>query len=162
VSQITYEQAIDFCRRLSQLAGVPVTLPTEAEWEYACRAGTGTAYSAGSSVADLDRVAWYDGNSSGRVHPVGEKPGNAWGLHDMHGNVWEYCADFFEDPEAIDGTDPVGERRDWRGAMRGGGWMHGAADCRSARRLVSDDMFGGAGLRIRVDTTETGSAEAAR
>ncbi|MEO5558146.1 MAG: formylglycine-generating enzyme family protein [Dokdonella sp.] len=148
VSQITYAAALDFCVRLSRATHLDVHLPTEAQWEYACRAGTRSCYCSGPEESDLDRVGWYDGNSQGRVHPVGQKQPNAWGLYDMHGNVWEYCADFIDDYATMAVTDPHGPAAARRGAMRGGGWIHGAEYSRAATRLISDDMFGGAGLRI--------------
>jgi formylglycine-generating enzyme required for sulfatase activity len=148
VSQITFAEALEFCRRLSAAAGADVGLPTEAQWEYACRAGTDTPYWSGSGEEDLARVGWYSANAGDGAQPVGLKPANPWGLHDVHGNVWEYCADFVDDYAAMAEVDPIGRVTGARGAMRGGGWMHDAADCRSARRLISDDMFGGAGFRV--------------
>jgi formylglycine-generating enzyme required for sulfatase activity len=150
ISQITYADALEFCRRLSGASNREVHLPTEAQWEYACRAGTETRYYSGSTEADLKRVAWYCENSAGKAHPVGQKQPNAWGLYDMHGNVWELCADFIDDYATMVSTDPVGRQTPSHGAMRGGGWMHGPKDCRAAIRLISDDMFGGAGFRIAV------------
>ena len=151
VSQITYAEALEFCRHLSSAANVDVRLPTEAEWEYACRAGTQERYCSGSAEAELGRVAWYSGNSQGKAHPVGQKQPNAWGIYDMHGNVWEYCADFIDDYATMASTDPVGRVTPRHGAMRGGGWMHGSEECRAATRLISDDMFGGAGFRIALN-----------
>lgn len=148
VSHITYADAGEFVRRLSDITHVPVRLPTEAQWEYACRAGTRTRYYSGASEANLGLAGWYSGNSEDKPHPVGQKQPNAWGLYDMHGNVWEYCADLIDDYATMPDLDPVGRTTPRRGAMRGGGWMHGAEDCRAATRLVSDDMFGGAGFRI--------------
>jgi formylglycine-generating enzyme required for sulfatase activity len=92
-------------------------LPTEAQWEYACRAGTGSTF-----AGDLDEMAWYDENSGSKTNPVGTKKANAWGLHDMHGNVWEWCSDRY--------GDYVGSFR----VNRGGSWLDGAARCRSATR----------------------------
>lgn len=151
IRQVTYADALEFVRRLSDIADVEVRLPTEAQWEYACRAGTQTRYSSGSSVADLDKVGWHAENSEGKAHPVGQKLPNAWGAHDMHGNVWEYCADFIDDYATMASTDPVGRLTPRRGAMRGGGWMHGPEECRSATRMISDNMFGGAGFRIALN-----------
>jgi formylglycine-generating enzyme required for sulfatase activity len=151
VAQVSYRDAVRFCEQLSALAAVRVRLPTEAEWEYACRAGTTTRYWSGDGEADLSRAGWYRGNSDDRAHPVGTKPANPWGLMDMHGNVWEYMSDYIQDFDQLAAVNPVGSRSDRRGAMRGGGWMHEAADCRAATRLVSSDRFGGAGLRIAVD-----------
>ncbi len=148
VSDITYNDAQEFCRRLSKATNLDARLPTEAQWEYACRAGTRTPYYSGHTEADLARVAWYSGNSQATAHPVGEKQPNAWGLYDMHGNVWEYCADFISDYATMASIDPVGRISPRHGAMRGGGWMHDFEDCRAATRLMSDDMFGGAGFRV--------------
>jgi formylglycine-generating enzyme required for sulfatase activity len=151
VSQLPYADVLEFCRRATVAAEVRVRLPTEAEWEYACRAGTQTRYSSGSTEADLARAAWYSANSEQRAHPVGQKEPNAWGLYDMNGNVWEYCADWIDDYATMPGTDPVGRVSPHHGAIRGGGWMHGPSECRCATRLISDDMFGGVGFRIAVD-----------
>ncbi len=101
-----------------------MVLPTEAQWEYAARAGEAGRVSGGT----LDEVAWYDGNSGSETHPVGTKKPNAWGLHDMIGNVSEWCADCYES-ELEGGVDPRGA------ASRGGGWNDNAYYCRVASRL---------------------------
>ncbi len=155
--QILYRQAVEFCRRLSTAAGVAVLLPTEAQWEYACRAGTQTRFYTGDSEADLGRAAWYRANSGGRPHAPGEKAPNAWGLYDMLGNVWELCWDFLRNPDSTPTVDLVGIESDSFGGMRGGGWMDPPEACRAARRSRSNDMFGGAGIRI-VLNPEAGSA----
>jgi formylglycine-generating enzyme required for sulfatase activity len=149
VDQVKFHQALTFCEKLSSAAKLTVTLPTEAQWEYACRAGTRTRFYSGQAVKDLERVAWFRDNAEEKSHPVGEKEPNPWGLYDMHGNVWEFCRDFLP-AGPISSTDPVGEREDKRGAIRGGGWMNDAADCRSACRMRSNDNFGGTGIRIVV------------
>lgn len=154
VSQITYANALEFCQRLSTASNIEVRLPTEAQWEYACRAETQTRYHSGQTEAELAGVGWYSENSEGKAHPVGQKQPNAWGLYDMHGNVWDYCADFIDDYATMSDTDPVGRVTPRYGAMRGGGWMHGHENCRAATRLISDDMFGGAGFRIAVNVSQ--------
>ncbi len=120
-------------------AGEAFSLPTEAQWEYACRAGTTTALNNGMDLTtedgacpNLDEVAWYWENSGGKTHPVGLKKANAWGLHDMHGNVWEWCLDGYHDY-------PPGPLVDPRGAgsgpvHRGGSWGEDARYCRVASR----------------------------
>jgi len=106
-------------------------LPTEAEWEYACRAGTTTAYNTGDTISADD--AWYSANSGSKTHEVGLKPANAWGLYDMHGNVWEWCWDWYGS-SLSDGTDPVGPGLGSSRVKRGGGWCDVAQNLRSACR----------------------------
>ncbi|MGH7132977.1 MAG: formylglycine-generating enzyme family protein [Phycisphaerales bacterium] len=98
VTNITWDEATDFCKKLSTREKETYRLLTEAEWEYACRAGTTTAYSFGNSAATLGEYAWYNANSGGRVHSVRGKKPNPWMLYDMHGNVREWCSDWFVDP----------------------------------------------------------------
>ncbi len=113
----------------------PDAFPTEAEWEYAARAGTQTAWSCGADVACLDEVAWYVSNSRDTTHPVGEKAANAWGLYDMHGNVWEWVWDWHADDYYADGqVDPTGPVAGARRVSRGGGWFSGAPWLRAAYR----------------------------
>jgi formylglycine-generating enzyme required for sulfatase activity len=149
--QVTFASAIEFCSRLSAMTGIGIELPTEAQWEYAARAGTSTPFYSGSSSADLDKIAWYDKNSGGTIHPVGLKQPNTFGLYDMMGNVWELTADFLGPYSDISDQDPTGQLKR-RGAMRGGAWNSGLEDVRAAKRLISDPMFGGAGMRIAVNT----------
>ena len=139
VETVSWEEAVAFCRKLSELpeerkAGRVYRLPTEAEWEYACRAGTDTKYSFGDAEGQLDAYGWYDKNSGGKTHPVGQKQPNAWGLHDMHGNVWEWCSDWYGEYPRGGVTDPQG----WSGGSnrvnRGGSWNNTARNCRSANR----------------------------
>ncbi len=151
IDQISHAMAFEFCRELSRRMNVEVTLPTEAQWEYACRAGTTSRFCAGDRSEDLDRVGWYRGNSGETVHEVGRKAPNAWGLYDMHGNVCEHCLDHLPSLEVAADRDPRGTVNERKGAMRGGGWMHGAEHCRAATRLMSSDRFGGVGIRIAIN-----------
>ncbi len=111
-------------------------LPTEAQWEFACRAGTTTPYYGGESADDVDQYGWSDPNSGGKTHPVGKLKPNAFGLYDMQGNVWEWCADLFAkdyyDQAPVD--DPSGPSAGLERAFRGGGWSYGPWRCRSAYR----------------------------
>jgi len=139
VEQMTWDQALEFCRKLSALpaekaAGNVYRLPTEAQWEYACRAGTTTKFSFGDEESDLGDYAWYDDNSDDKTHPVGSKLPNAWGLYDMHGNVWEWCQDWYGDDPSGAVTDPTGPADGSYRVNRGGGWRDGAEYCRSADR----------------------------
>ena len=107
-------------------------LPTEAEWEYAARAGTsGDRYS-----EDLDSIAWYEGNSGDRTHPVGQKSPNAWGLHDMLGNVWEWVQDWTGDYPGGSVTDPQGSGSGSNRLARGGSWFRNAGICRAPVRTI--------------------------
>jgi formylglycine-generating enzyme required for sulfatase activity len=139
VEQVTWDEAVEFCARLSDLpaekrAGRVYRLPTEAEWEYACRAGTTTAYSFGNDQGQLSNYGWWKVNSGGASHPVGLKKPNPWGLYDLHGNVWEWCQDWRGDYLSPQITDPVGRSSGERRVNRGGSWEQVARTCRSACR----------------------------
>lgn len=110
-------------------------LPTEAEWEFACRAGTSTRYNSGNDDDGLAESAWHSANAGGKLHPVGEKKPNAWGLHDMHGNVWEWCQDRYGPLPGGKVTDPCGAVAGLNRLLRGGSWGVAAARCRSAYRV---------------------------
>jgi uncharacterized protein (TIGR02996 family) len=140
VTRISWHEAGTFCRRLSRWIGRPARLPSEAEWEYACRAGTRTPFCNGSGLEALRQVGWcsYDGawDGSGGTRPVGEFRANSWGLHDMHGNVWEWCSDWYGDScyRGSPAIDPAGPDRGEQRAMRGGSWRGGPWFCRCAER----------------------------
>ena len=134
---------VDFCRRLSDAEkGVEYRLPTEAEWEYACRAGTTTAYSFGDDVSRLGEYAWYRGNSGNTIHPVGELKPNAWGLFDMHGNVWEWCQDRYgkyETEQVL--VDPKGPASGSLRVLRGGSFTDQAVGVRAAYRYYDGPPY---------------------
>ncbi len=143
VESVSWLDAVEFCKKLSDLpeekaAGRVYRLPTEAEWEYACRAGSKSAYSFGESSKSLGDYAWFDGNSNNQTHPVGEKKANAWGLYDMHGNVWEWCSDWYGGYDNNSVSDPVGSREGSFRVIRGGSWLDDAAYCQSAIRYRID------------------------
>lgn len=126
-----------FCKWLSDTEHRQYRLPTEAEWEYACRAGTTTTYNTGNGIAALAAAGWYGGNSGGMVHPVAQKAPNAWGLYDMHGNVWQWCSDSYSDYSDKDAVDPTGGTTGRRIA-RGGDRNTGPEGCRCASRRHAD------------------------
>jgi len=156
--RISWRNAVEFCRRLSKMTGHTYRLPTEAEWEYACRAGTSTPFHYGDTLT-TDLVN-YVGEHTYQSEPkgvyrhvstdVGSFPPNAFGLYDMHGNVWEWCADNWHNDYVgapTDGSAWENGNRDADRVMRGGSWHEPPVNCRSATRLKmnaneSDDFFG--------------------
>ena len=147
VEQVSWNDAKEFCRRLSQMTGREYRLPSEAEWEYACRAGT-----TGDYAGDLDAMAWYDKNSGSQTHPVGQKQPNGFGLYDMLGNVSEWCEDYYHSSYAgapTNGSAWLSGDSSFR-VLRGGSWVSGAASLRSAyrNRFVPGDSNYLIGLRV--------------
>jgi formylglycine-generating enzyme required for sulfatase activity len=156
VTDVSADNALKFCNKLSKAAGFEpccdektgkcdltkngFRLPTEAEWEYACRAGTSTLFNAGDKESDLSNEGWYVGNSGGKTHPVAQKAPNAWGLYDMHGNVFEFCYDGY--PEVYnyktypqkDVVNPINSEEFNLRIIRGGGWFSEPFSCRSFTR----------------------------
>jgi formylglycine-generating enzyme required for sulfatase activity len=142
VEQVSWNDAQAFIRKLNQKEGTgKYRLPTEAEWEYACRAGSTTAFANGGITEtecghdpNLSRMGWYCGNSGKKTHSVAQKEPNAWGLDDMHGNVWEWCQDRYGDYPTGHVTDPTGPRTGKYYVVRGGSWRYFARFVRSASR----------------------------
>jgi formylglycine-generating enzyme required for sulfatase activity len=164
VDGVTWNDAQEFCQRLSEKTGMNFRLPTEAEWEYACRAGTRTAYSFGNDASKLGAYAWFEDNSEEtnmaaplawwqagpKSKPVATKRPNAWGLYDMHGNVFEWVQDRYGSYPSGAATDPQGARIGLLRVARGGEWSAPALGCRSAFRIggPSDASSDGLGFRV--------------
>jgi formylglycine-generating enzyme required for sulfatase activity len=157
VERVTWEEANEFCRRLSAMVGKTYRLPTEAEWEYACRAGSTGLWSFGDDERSLQRFAWYDENARQATHAVGTRKPNAWGLHDMHGNVWEWCADWYSASAYAggDATDPSGPASGEARVMRGGSYGALGPACRAANRFYTtpDQRLFATGLRVVLEGT---------
>ena len=129
VENVSWDDCQSFVRKVNSAQSCGARLPTEAEWEYACRAGSTGAYAGNGNLNDM---GWYGENSGSETHPVGQKQANAWGFHDMHGNVWEWCNDFGD--YGGDTTDPTGPTSGGTRVLRGGGWNGNVRGCRSAFR----------------------------
>jgi formylglycine-generating enzyme required for sulfatase activity len=164
VETVSWDDANDFCKLVSQHAKCSkepeqkwlVRLPTEAEWEYACRAGTTTTYYSGDKETDLELVGWYNNIKSDMcTHPVGQKKANAWGLYDMHGNVWEWCQDWYGDYLSDILTDPPGPAKGPGRVWRGGSWASDPQNCRCASRDRHNpgDRDDNAGFRMVVNAS---------
>ena len=144
VEKVSWIEANEFCGKLTDELRQrkllsdkeTIRLPSEAEWEYACRAGTATRYSFGDKVEELGDYAWFTGNAKGNDPPVGKKKPNAWGLYDMHGYVWEWTQDAWH--PSYEGVPADGSAREIKDAKervaRGGAWTEKAENCRSATR----------------------------
>jgi formylglycine-generating enzyme required for sulfatase activity len=156
VEQMRWSDAVRFCNARSEAEGLEpcydlntwkcnfdatgYRLPTEAEWEYACRAGTTTAYFFGDDESKLKAYAWYQDNSGGRPRPVGQKPANPWGLYDMHGNVWEWCSDWYGAYQEGSVTNPQGPSRGSVHVFRGGSMGDLQYHLRSSYRIPWKDI----------------------
>lgn len=139
VDSVSWDYAQRFLKTLNQRYGETIfALPTEAQWEYACRAGTTTAYSFGDDPALLDDYAWYALNAQSTTHVVAAKRPNPWGLYDMYGNVWEWCQDFWGDYKADGAVDLTGPKNGSYRVLRGGSWDSSARYVRSASRIPND------------------------
>ncbi len=161
VESLTFDDAREFCKQLSNSTGMTVRLPREAEWEFACRAGSDSAYYTGESESDLGKVGWYKGNSGGKTHDVGLFEPNAFGLYDMHGNVLEWCEDRYL-PYRIGGVvdEPAEDSNamtQWH-VMRGGCWYTSAITCRSRNRCAMEDKMAleYTGMRIVIEPGQLG------
>jgi formylglycine-generating enzyme required for sulfatase activity len=133
VINVSWNDANEFCKWLSGIIGKKVHLPTEAQWEYACRAET-----TGERYGKLEDIAWYGDNSNRRTHPVAQKQPNAYGLYDMLGNVWEWCNDYYGKYPNKSVTNPTGPKYGPLRILRGGGWLNDGRYARSAYRCGSD------------------------
>ena len=143
VDSVKWDDAMEFCRKLSQKEGLTYTLPTEAQWEYACRAGTKTRFSFGDSDSELENYAWYRGNTQG-THPVGQKKPNAFSLYDMHGNLFEWCSDWYDSDYYKNSpvVDPTGPSSGGYRVVRGGTWRGHARGCQSSFRGRLEPDYG--------------------
>jgi hypothetical protein len=152
VENVSWNDAQEFCQKLSDKTGKKYRLPSEAEWEYACRAGTQTHYYFGDNADLLGEYAWYGEKSGSKTHPVGQKKPNNWGLYDVSGNVWEWCEDVWHDNYKNAPTDGTAWNHDNsqnnKRVVRGGSWSFYPRYCRSASRLSSDVRYVSFGFRV--------------
>jgi formylglycine-generating enzyme required for sulfatase activity len=155
-SYVSWNDAVAYCKKLSEKEGKTYRLPTEAEWEYACRAGSKTAWSFGNDEKELGDYAWYHENAwdidERYAHQVGLKKPNAFGLHDMHGNVFEWCHDYYEENyyKQSPAQDPPGPTSGSFRVLRGGSWINHTRFTRSANRNRRDAVgrFPNRGFRL--------------
>ena len=163
VESVSWDDAVKFCEILNNKysryipSGYKFDLPTEAQWEYACRAGTNTTLNNGKNLTtingacpNLNEIAWYDKNANGTTHKVGQKKPNAWGIYDMHGNVWEWCKDLYGEYPTEYVTDPAGAKSGSSRVYRGGSWGNNASFSRSSYRCSSESDLKRMRLGFRV------------
>ena len=151
VENVSWHDCMMFVKRVNAALGGAVRLPTEAEWEYACRAGSDSPVSGGGALVD---VAWYDLNSDNQAHEVGKNKPNAWGLYDMHGNVLEWCSDWFSMPSS-DAVDPKGPPSGSFKVLRGGCWFFYDRDCRCEYRLKREPNLRNCIFGFRIACSDT-------
>ena len=143
VEQVSWNDAVEFCEKLSRQTGKEYHLPTEAQFEYACLAGSTGKYCFGDDESLLENYAWYSENSNGQTHPVGEKKPNNWDLHDMHGNVLEWCSDWYSGDyyagldEKGEATNPQGSTNRAHRVLRGGSWFSYLSNARAVYRYFN-------------------------
>lgn len=151
VETVSWNDVQQFIDKLNRKeSGRRYRLPTEAQWEYAARAGTQTPYYTGVSASDLDRAGWYNENATKTPHPVARKEPNRWGLYDMHGNVWEWCQDRYGKYPKENVTDPSGPSSGPSRVIRGGSWLNSARGSRSACRPRRGPAYRGGNLGFRL------------
>ena len=158
VKEVSWDDAQSFCGKVHEKTGHTVCLPTEAQWEYACRAGTSTPFHFGPELngtqANCCGIQPYGTTEKGpylkKTSPVGSYPANAWGLHDMHGNVWEWCQDWYGDYHKGPIRDPEGSSNGEHRVLRGGSWFYDAGGCRAGSRgwNAPDDRINSSGMRL--------------
>jgi len=160
VEGVSWADIQEFLKKLNALTGKTYRLPSEAEWEYAARGGEqgakdGYVYSGGNL---LDDVGWYDNNSGGKTHPVGGKKPNQLGIYDMSGNVWEWCADWYDDYPSSAQPNPTGLGTGSNRVNRGGSWNNDAQNCRAANRNnnTPDNRNNNLGFRLALSLQSVG------
>jgi formylglycine-generating enzyme required for sulfatase activity len=160
VDNVSWDDCQEFLRVLSEkIPKQAFKLPTEAQWEYACRAGSATAYTFGDDAANLAEYAWYKINSDGATHPVGQKKPNAWGLFDMHGNVCEWCADWYGAYSDDQTTDPTGAPAGEGRALRGESWVSVAENLRATYRVGTPVDYRNSHVGLRLICQPAGIGE---
>ena len=159
VETVSWNDAVLFCKGLADKTGKTVQLPTEAQWEYACRAGSKTRFCFGDDDSGFGGHAWYRRNSDDKTHPVGGKKPNAFGLYDMHGNVWEWCSDWWAGSDAnAKNRDPSGPDSGTDRVLRGGCWINDPQFCRSASRAGGNPVGRSSNSGFRVAVLAAGAA----
>ncbi len=152
---LSWNDAKAYCDWLSEKTGQAYSLLTEAKWEYACRAGSDARYGYGDDKAGLGDYAWYSNNANSQTHPVGQKKPNTWHLYDLHGNVWEWCADWYADDyyQQFASVDPIGPESGSGRIVRGGSWYQDSDYCRSAFRYYREPSLRLDSLGFRLSRT---------
>ena len=152
VENVAWDDCQIFVNKVNATVGGAARFPTEAEWEYACRAGSSAPFSGSGNITEM---AWYDENSDSQSHETGENKPNAWGFYDMHGNVLEWCSDWFSEHHNMKPVNPKGPPSGSFKILRGGCWFFYASDCRSAYRLKRDPCIRNSIYGFRLACSDT-------